>query len=43
MLDWMAWTVTTLNAAVDGEIQALPADMRARLARLSQLIERHGL
>lgn len=39
----MAWTVTTLNAAVDGEIQALPADMRARLTRLSQLIERHGL
>ena len=39
----MAWTVTTLNAAVDGEIQALPADMRARLARLSQLIEQHGL
>lgn len=39
----MAWTVTTLNAAVDEEIEALPADMRARLTRLSQLIEQHGL
>jgi hypothetical protein len=25
----MGWTVTTLNAAVDAEIEALPADMRA--------------
>ena len=39
----MGWTVTTLNAAVDAEIEALPADMRARLTRLSQLIEQHGL
>jgi phage-related protein len=39
----MAWTVTTLNAAVDVEVEALPADMRARLTRLSQLIEQHGL
>ena len=39
----MAWTVTTLNATVDAEIEALPADMRARLVRLSELIEKHGL
>jgi phage-related protein len=39
----MGWTVTTLNAAVDAEIEALPGDMRARLTRLSQLIEQHGL
>jgi hypothetical protein len=38
----MAWTVVTLNAAVDEEIDALPADMRAKLTRLSQLIELHG-
>jgi phage-related protein len=38
----MGWTVTTLNAAVDEEIEALPADMRARLVRLSNLIELHG-
>ena len=25
----MAWTVETLNAAVDAELQVLPADMRA--------------
>jgi phage-related protein len=35
----MPWTVVTLNAAVDGEIAALPADMRARLVRLTELIE----
>ena len=38
----MGWTVATLNATVDAEIEALPADMRARLARLSELIEEHG-
>ena len=38
----MGWTVTTLNATVDAEIEALPADMRARLTRLSELIEEHG-
>lgn len=31
------------NATVDDEIEALPADMRARLVRLSELIEQHGL
>ena len=39
----MVWTVTTLNAVVDAEIEALPADMRARLVRLSEVIEKHGL
>jgi phage-related protein len=39
----MAWTVETLNAVVDAEIEALPEDMRARLVRISLLIERQGL
>lgn len=39
----MAWTVHTLNALVDAEVEALPADMRARLVRLSTIIEEHGL
>ncbi len=36
------WTIETLNEAVDPEISAFLADMRARLTRLSMLIERHG-
>ncbi len=39
----MAWTVETLNALVDAEVNALPADMRARLARLSFMIQDFGL
>lgn len=39
----MAWTVTTLNDVVDAEIEALPADMRARLVRLAGIVEEHGL
>jgi phage-related protein len=39
----MPWAVTTLNELVDAEVEALPADMRARLARLSEIIEEHGL
>jgi phage-related protein len=41
----MAWTVITLSALVDAdaEVAALPADMRARLVRLSEIIEEHGL
>lgn len=39
----MSWTVATLNELVDAEIEALPPDMRARLVRLSELIELHGL
>ena len=43
MIGYMAWTVHTLNALVDAEVEALPADMRARLVRLSTIIEDHGL
>ena len=35
----MPWTVETLNETVDAELGALPADMRARLARIAELIE----
>ena len=38
-----SWTVTTLNEIVDAEIEALPADMRARLVRLSEMITTHGI
>jgi phage-related protein len=38
----MPWTIETLNALVDEEIAALPADMRARLVRLTELIEQIG-
>lgn len=39
----MGWTVETLNETVDAEIEALPVDMRARLARVADLIEKMGL
>lgn len=39
----MAWTVETLNKTVDAEVAELPADMRARLVRMSELIESVGL
>ncbi len=39
----MNWTVETLNQTVDGELEALPADMRARFVWISRLIEEHGL
>jgi len=39
----MKWTVETLNGTVDAEVEALPADMRARLAHLASLIETMGL
>jgi phage-related protein len=38
----MSWTVETLDATVDEEVAALPADMRARLSRISALIEASG-
>jgi phage-related protein len=38
----MPWNVETLNAAVDAEIDALPRDMRARLVRLTDVIEQIG-
>ena len=37
------WTVETLNSAVDAEITDLPKDMRAKLVRISDLIEAVGL
>ena len=39
----MNWTVETLNQTVDEEVEALPEDMRARLARIALLIEQEGL
>ena len=39
----MAWTVETLNETVDAELAELPADMRARLTRISELIETVGV
>jgi phage-related protein len=39
----MAWIVETLNATVDAEVSALPADMRAQLTRISLMIEEFGL
>ena len=39
----MAWVVETLNATVDKELEALPADMRARFVRISNLIAEVGL
>ena len=39
----MAWRVETLNDTVDEELDALPADMRARFARICQLIGAVGL
>jgi phage-related protein len=39
----VAWTVETLNETVDAELAELPADMRARLVRISELIESVGL
>lgn len=39
----MGWIVSTLNATVDKELAALPADMRARFARIAFLIETVGL
>jgi phage-related protein len=38
----MPWTFQTLNAVVDEEIRALPADMQARLLRFADVIEQIG-
>ena len=38
----MKWTVETLNAVVDAELEALPVDMLARFHYISQLIEEFG-
>jgi len=38
----MAWSVLALNRLVENEIETLPVDMRARLTRITGLIEQHG-
>lgn len=37
------WTVESLNQVVEQELASLPADMRARLARFTEVIHRDGL
>ena len=39
----MGWTFETANETVDAEVEALPEDMRAKLARIAELIEEKGL
>ncbi len=39
----MNWSIETLNETVDKELNALPADMRARFVRVSELIATVGL
>ena len=39
----MTWTVETLNDAVNRELHALAPDMRARFARICELIAAVGL
>ena len=39
----MAWTVETLNATIDRELDALSADQRAKFLRIAELIEAKGL
>ena len=38
----MRWTFRTLNALVDEEVRALPADMQARLLRFAEIIQHAG-
>ncbi len=37
------WTVETLNPVVDAELEALPADQRAKFFWIARLIQEHGL
>jgi len=39
----MTWIVEVLDARVQDELEALPADMRARFRRIVELIQVHGL
>lgn len=39
----MPWSVETLNPTVDNELDALPADMRARFVWICELIAEYGL
>jgi len=38
----VTWTVETLDARVDAELSALPADMRSRFVHISALLEQFG-
>ncbi|MGO9097014.1 MAG: type II toxin-antitoxin system RelE/ParE family toxin [Bryobacteraceae bacterium] len=38
----MGWRVETLNEAVDAELEALPADMRAKFVHIAELLETFG-
>ena len=38
----MRWAFRTLNAVVDEEVRALPADMQARFLRFSDIIQQAG-
>jgi phage-related protein len=37
------WKVETLNAIVTAELNALPTDMLAKLRRIGELIQTHGV
>jgi phage-related protein len=39
----MTWIVELLDVRVRDELEALPADMRARFRRIVELIQGHGL
>lgn len=39
----MSWSVLYVNAAAQAELEALPADMRARFERIVALIQAQGL
>jgi phage-related protein len=39
----MSWSVLFVNAIAQAELDALPADMRARFGRIVMLIQDHGL
>jgi phage-related protein len=39
----MAWIVELLDTRVRDELEALPADMKARFRRIVELIQDHGL
>ena len=39
----MAWTVEFLNETVEKELEVLPAGLRARFIRISDLISEHGI
>jgi phage-related protein len=43
LLHMKPWIVETLNDSVDAELEALPADMRARFVRIADLIATIGL